>query len=408
MVNLEAGTGDYGFHVLHGQGGDHQPLRMQEHYVGVDAVSWFVQKESGFFTKRAASGTLKLSLAGETYEVGLGVYDLADGAKSAPVFDRPVLPERVYRGGPITVSARITSIGRDQAVGRLLKATASSALGVVSGMVQTAGLAGPYRPLAEAGSTLMNGVRQLLDEQPADQQLFSEGGFDYTIQPENVLGERTFVLLHRGSKLDKAKLQIAQDGPRETPLYEGGPLRDGAWLLLRFRRVAEYPLQREWYPQVRKLIADLIGLVDDVKAETVTKDQAMTSLRPGTESQPSLYDEYRRLRGVVLGDGVLTQAEAGGYAGTLSEIRRLATAAVQSGNCAAFDAAVRQFRAGVVKGQSPGREQAEALVEAVRVAEGLRPAAAPIAKQLSGIAPHVATFLPLKHMTKLHELIPER
>ena len=52
----------------------------------------------------------------------------------------------------------------------------------------------------------------------------------------------------------------------------------GAWLLLRFRRVAEYPLQRDWYPQVRKLIADLISLVDDVKAQTMTKDQATAHL----------------------------------------------------------------------------------------------------------------------------------
>jgi hypothetical protein len=255
----------------------------------------------------------------------------------------------------------------------------------------------------------MNGVRQLLDDQPSDHQLFSEGGFDYTIQPDQVIGDRTFVLLHRGNRLDSASLRVMRDGTRETPSYEGSPLRDGVWLLLRFRRVVEYPLQRDWYPQVRQLIANLVSLVDDVRAGVLGKDQSLASLKPGPEAQPSLYDEYRRLRNVVLTDGVLTPAEAGGYAGTLGEIRRLATAAVQSCNYAAFDQGVRQFRGFISKGQSAVGDTVQTMKEAVSTARNLRPVAAvEFAKGLNSSAPCVSATMPFKEYTKLHVLIPER
>jgi hypothetical protein len=406
MANLEAGTGDYDSHLLYPKGCDNLPLRMQEHYIGVDAVSWYVQKESGFFKKLSASGTLKLSVAGESYEVGLGLYELADGAKSAPIFDRPVLPERVFRGGPITVSARITAIGRDQVVGRLLKATASSALGVVKGMVQTAGVAGPALPLAEAGATLMGGVRQLLDEQPKDQQLLSEGGIERSITPDRILGEQTYLLLRRGGRLKESQLSVVREGSLDAPHYNGEPLRDGAWLLLRFRRVAEYPLQRDWYPQVRKLITDLIGLVDDVKAGTIAKEQATSSLKPGSESQPSMYDEYRRLRSIVLSDGVLTQAEAGGYAATLAEIRRLATTAILSGDYQAFNNSIGEFRASVFKGGPSSDETRKSITDALRAAGALRPLPAGVDQPSETLGFDQAS-ISLKNFKRLNKLLPQ-
>src|SRR5689334_9758962 len=99
---MQAGSGEHHFYRLAtAPGTDQAKLTAGYHYIGIQAVSWFLQKESSWLSDRMASGTLDMSLAGgqEQYRAALGTYELKGGAKCAPVFDRAVLPDRNYRGG---------------------------------------------------------------------------------------------------------------------------------------------------------------------------------------------------------------------------------------------------------------------------------------------------------------------
>jgi hypothetical protein len=377
--NTPAGTGEHHTYLISGGGADQGPLRAEEHYLGIDAVSWYVNKDSGWFTKRMASGALTVKLAGgsETYEVGLGLYDLASGAHLAPVFEKPVLPDRVFRGGVITLTAVLTGLAQDTKVARLMKTTASAALGVVGGLVQTASLGGLSAPLKEAGTTLLDGVRSVLDGQDKKMQLFDPAGLEVSVRPGQLLGPETYVLLHRGTALDPARLQVAPKGQSFGPVYDGAELTDGAWLLLRFRRAFQYPVVRGWAHDFRKWQADVAGLVDDVRNDAGTKDDALRALQPGSETRPTVSDQYRKLRDQILNDGVLTQTEATAYAGILSNYRRLALRAIQTGDYAGFFDGIKKLRtearSGGVVGPESQAEYAQALDAAAEVRVGAAP-----------------------------------
>ena len=46
-------------------------------------------------------GLIKLSVGLESYNVALGTFALTGGSRTVPIFDRPVVPDRNYRGGQI-------------------------------------------------------------------------------------------------------------------------------------------------------------------------------------------------------------------------------------------------------------------------------------------------------------------
>jgi hypothetical protein len=179
-----AGTGEHRYYLISGKDPDGSPLAAQENYVGIDAVSWFVNKASSWFTDRIAMGTLSITLAGgeEKYDLPLGLYDLSAGAQLAPIFDQPVLPERVYRGGTVGLRAVLTGIKRDTKIARLIKSTSSAALSVVGGMVHTATLAGPYRPLVTAGGTLIDGLQGILDTPDEKMRIFDPAGLEVNLR----------------------------------------------------------------------------------------------------------------------------------------------------------------------------------------------------------------------------------
>src|SRR3954464_8643310 len=53
-------------------------LTPRKHYLGVDAVAWYINKESSFFADRMASGTLQITLSSglEQYQAALGTFEL--------------------------------------------------------------------------------------------------------------------------------------------------------------------------------------------------------------------------------------------------------------------------------------------------------------------------------------------
>ena len=119
-----AGKGDHHvYRIMPSDMSDQTVLTAGSHYIGVDAVAWFINKADGWFTSSMASGTLDIRLSSglEKYQAALGTFELKGGAKVAPVFERPILPDRNFRGGPITIAASLTALKKDTVVAGLLK-----------------------------------------------------------------------------------------------------------------------------------------------------------------------------------------------------------------------------------------------------------------------------------------------
>jgi hypothetical protein len=320
----EAGEGDNFLYRLVPPGQSPQrPLSRDEDYVAVDAASWFINKDSSWFKKRTASGTMTIALAGglEQYHAALGTFELQDGARTAPVFDRPLLPDRRYRGGPLTFAVTLTSLERDTAFASVLKSAASASLNIVGGMVETATLAGPQQILGAAGSELVRGIgAALANSAPGREPLFGSEGMEATLQPADLEFPVTYLLFHRGSRLDAKKLKVGVQGQVSQVEHDGARLEDGAWMLLRLRKESSYRGVRPWDESAEKLRANVANLVDDAAAGVLTRADALDQLRPGGEGRTTLFDELTALRRTIRDDGVLTSRDGGARARVLTQV----------------------------------------------------------------------------------------
>jgi len=318
----EAGQGEHHvYRIVLKDPSDQGKLTARNHYIGVEAVAWYINKRSSWFTQRMASGTLDIKLSGglEKYQAALGTFELASGAKTAPVFDKPVLNDRNYRGGPISFTAMLSAIKKDAVIGSMLKSAANASLGIVAGMVNAATLSGPPKILSAAGEDIINSVRKVLCDTGENREPIFDftAGLEFTILPESIVGPQTFLLLHRGAALNDADLTVRTTGQLLMPFYNNEVLDDGAWLLLRVRRSDEYSGVREWFDDARKLQGRIKSLVDDVAAGFLTKEDGLAQLKPSSTGDKTLLDEFFRLRSVINNDGVLTEREAGLYVGQL-------------------------------------------------------------------------------------------
>ncbi|HET9596976.1 MAG TPA: hypothetical protein VFP65_15410 [Anaeromyxobacteraceae bacterium] len=328
-------------------------LTARQHYLGVDAVAWFIQKESSWFASRVASGTLEIALAsGEQYQAALGAFALQGGARTAPVFEEPVLPDRNFLGGPIRLNATLTAMRSDTALATMLKSAAGASLGIIAGMVQTATAAGPAKLLSAAGGELVGGVKKVLAESgPKREPLFDFTGLRYAMRPEELTGDAVYLLFHRGAALDEARLGVRREGQLVVPVLGDAPLEDGAWLLLRLRRSDEYSGAREWYGALRTLRGRLEALVADVESGVVSKEDAQRQLRASGSGDATLLDELVRLRSVVYGDGVLTEREAGLVVGQLHAAVAAARKAIAAARAGEFDEALRRLQSALSTGR---------------------------------------------------------
>ena len=367
MPSMEAGKGEHSVYpIADPVQGDSGKLTARTHYLGVDAVAWFINKESGWFVDRMASGTLEIKLAGglETYHAALGTFALKDGSKTAPIFERPVLPDRNYRGGVLTFSAALTAIKKDTAIAGLLKSAADASLGVAAGMVDTATLAGPTKLLAAAGSDILGGVRTLLKNTGEKREpLFDFSGLEFTLKPEEIVGPRSYLLLHRGSPLDEKNLKVQKSGQLQLPFYNGAPLDDGAWLLLRIRRSDEYSGVREWYDATRAFRLRVGNLVDDVASGVLSKDDSLKEFQASPGGGKTLLDEFIRLREVISNDGVLTEREAVYHVGQLRLRVDRARRAISDGSKNIYYDSIKEVVATLSHGQQPVASIRQAFLE---------------------------------------------
>ena len=116
----------------------------------------------------------------------------------------------------------LTGVKRDTKIARLIKSTSSAALSVVGGMVHTATLAGPYRPLATAGGTLIEGLQGILDTPDEKMRIFDPAGLEVNLRDHQLAGAETYVLLHRGADTRQEGARGQQRGTGGGPDLYGG------------------------------------------------------------------------------------------------------------------------------------------------------------------------------------------
>jgi hypothetical protein len=364
----KAGEGEHHVYPIAVDSKDNSRLEAEKHYIGIDAVAWFINKTSTWFSDRIASGTLDITLAGglEKYQTALGVFELKSGSKTAPVFVRPVLPDRRYRGGPITIAAALTATKGDTAVAGMLKSAASASLGLVAGIVQTASITGPAKLLEAAGNDLVSGVKKMLaDTGKKREALFDFSGLEFNMQPEQWVGSENFVLLHRGAKLNQAELAIGRYGDLLLPTWNSQPLEDGAWLLLRLRKSTQYSGYREWFDTAKKWRGKLSALLDDVQLEIVSYESALKRLQPSSTGNQTLFDEYSQLRTLIANDGVLTELEAAGRAGMLRAALQSAFDAIKKQDPSIFRSDLENLAQSLLQGAPVSGETGAAFLDTV-------------------------------------------
>jgi D-alanyl-D-alanine carboxypeptidase len=318
----EAGSGEAHIYRIPGTpGGDQTPLTENQDYLGIDAIAWYVNKQSSWFRDRTASGVLIITMndGSEKYQTSLGTFELNNGQKMAPVFGTPVLPDRNYVGGSISTAATLTAIKKDTVLGGLINSAASAGLGIIAGMVHTASVTGPAQILTAAGGQLISGIQKALDDPSVKTEpLFDSGGIQLVLQAVDIKGSESYILMHRGAQLDDTKLTLGRIGALSVPFLNGQPLEDGAWLLLRLRRSQTYSGFRDWFTTAKQVRSDLSFLVLRVTNGALTKDAALKELVPSTGGASTVWDRFAALRGVITDDGVMSEAEAQSYVGKLA------------------------------------------------------------------------------------------
>ncbi len=347
-MGQKAGKGEHNVYKIIPNNNDKGPLTARRHYVGVDAVAWYINKEDNWFTNRMASGTLEITLSNgmEKYKTALGTFEIKGGSKTAPVFDRPVLLDRNYRGGGIGFNASLTAIKKDTVLANVLKSAANASLGIVAGMVDTAAVTGPTQLLTSAGSELVKGVSDILsDKSDKHEPLFDFNGLEFNISANKILGPETYLLFHRGTDLLEDKLDIKVEGETTVPIYNGKSLEDGAWLLLRVKRTSEYPNVRPWFSKRRELKGKVKALVDDVINGFQSKDSAMKQFSFSESGEGTLLDQFGSLRSIILNDGVITEKQALAFTTEITNTMVNARKAIQSSDKTIISTAERAMNA---------------------------------------------------------------
>lgn len=384
-----AGEGESRMYPL-AQGTVVGPLEPEVDYLSVEAVSWFINRDSSWFNDWSASGAISIKMDdANRYQVALGAFELDGGARTAPVFDKAVLPQRAFRGGNIEIEVSLTGFKKATALLKMLKSASNASLGIVAGMVQTAGGTGPLQVLTAAGSDLISGVQSVLSESGPDRQpFFPAGAFSFTLSPDDLATEEQFVLLHRGGKLSRASLRIEDRGSGKSVFSGGLALEDGVWLLLKFTKSQRYGGFRPWQDKQRQFTSHLGNLREDVRQGVVSPTQALAALKRGTEKTPTLYDEYLTLRAQIQSDMTITERDATLRSTALSELIFALRAEINSGQVSSGHLSTLGLP---VTGQSEAKqrlvlEKQAALVASARSSwESLADAGAASPKWLQGL-----------------------
>lgn len=308
-MGTEAGTGNAKtYHIQQTDSDNSASFEPKKHYLRVDAVSWFLNKESNFWKTFIASGALQIKLPNENYEVGLGTYKLDDGMKTAPIFNRPIIDDIVYLGGSLTVSITTQGIKKDTLLSKILKDLGNSTVDVVTGAIQGATFAGPTASLLEVSKGLTNNIKEILNEGDKKVEFFS---IENTFQLSKFIGSENYILLHRGAELAQDKLKINSTDNHSIELtYNGKFLDDGAWVLLRVSRIDKYSGVRPWYIKARNIRTEIDNFMDAFEFGAMTKEQALNQLTPSDADPNNTASKVMELMSIIRNDFVLSYRDS--------------------------------------------------------------------------------------------------
>ena len=377
---VEAGRGEHHIYkIVPHDASDQAKLTAGSHYVGVDAVSWFINKQGSWFSHRMVSGTLDIKMAGgsENYPVALGTFNLSGGSRIAPVVEKPILCDRNYRGGPISFCAMLSAVNEDTVIRGMLKSSAEASLEIVYGMVETAAITGPAGILRAASHDIINNVQKVLtDTKLKCEAIFDFTGLEYNLRPEAMAGPQIFILFHRGANLHEPGLSVKSQLVYHTeilmPYYENAPLEDGAWLMLRIRRCDEYSEVRSWFADVSIFLSKIKRLVDNVKAGSITENDGLAQLRRSRIGDKTIADEFFRLRSVICSDGVISKREAAAQVGLLYITILAAKDAIKKLDPKILTDTITQAIEALSQGQSIAGKIGKAFAEQVALVSSVR------------------------------------
>jgi hypothetical protein len=324
--NKRAGEGAherYPITAPRGNGQNLGPLRPGEDYLAVQAVQWYVNEQDGFLNDRLATGTAQIGIGDERYDVALGTYRLERGNRTAPIFDRSILPLRAYRGGDVTIRLNLAGIERANFVGGLLNEMAEASLDVVAGAVSAATVTGPAQALTAAGQTLVTGVKALFASGDKTRTIFDPQGFEFALRPDELNFKEVYILAHRGRQLTKLTVS-KDDGGGHDVMVDGQPLGDGAWVLLRFWRSDRYAgPARPWVDSARAARDAIDHVLDELRLGAIEKEEAIRRLRPSGGQPPNEGDNVMAAVSLIAADYALTETESDSVKATLvAELRK--------------------------------------------------------------------------------------
>jgi len=336
---------------------------VDKHYIGVDAVVWFVNSQSNFLTDRMVAGTIEVTINGQVFPVVLGQYELKGGQQVAPIFDRALITSIPYQSANVVFKAVIQGNRQNTMVGTLLKQMAAATITAVAGAVtlEAGGVGGVA--LASAGGVLVDGAQQVLSDNN-DKKVTIFNPFEVTIHPVDELrGAQSYVLLHKGTDgLDAAKLTIATGANGTDVQFDGKPFRDGAWLLLRLRRNETYLGDpRPWRSDVDGVKSAFDELIDSWKSSLLSLDDVKSNLSRSTSESPTVADQVGIVNRRINADEALLRSDRRKCAAVLRAYLQAAIGAAASGKPQDYYDAVAAIE-GTVKSNSP---QPKILTDAI-------------------------------------------
>lgn len=328
----KAGEGNPQRFIITDPVGKAKPFEKGSHYVGIDAAVWFVNQQSSFFTDRMVVGTVEITLNGVVFPVVLGQYELKGGQQIAAIFDRALISSWPYRSGEIVVKSTIQCNKSNTMAGTLIKQVAAATLTAVAGAVtlETGGVGGVA--LSAASGVLVKGAQQALSDN-SDKKIPILDSFEVKIDPPNDLrGSQSYLLIHHGSDgLDGAKFKIISGANGSDVFYGENPFRDGAWLLIRFRRSEEYGGDpRPWSSASEKIRLEIQNLFQQWEASQKTVDEVQRQLLPNESGNPTLADDLVALSRRIISDEALIFRDRNKHSAVLYSYLNAANSAVKA------------------------------------------------------------------------------
>lgn len=309
------GSGDAYPYIIRPNIADTSPYDSTKDYFSITAVSWFVNQQGNWLKSKQASGTVQIKANSTVFNFPLGSFALAKGAKTAPIFNYPLLPTTPFDGSPITIQASITGMKQNTVLGGILQELATEAMSYATTSLGSLSLSTAYPGLSQL-STAANDISSTLVTkmgQNAVPIFDAQSGISITLGTEDLKGDVFYVLLYKGRRLNNVDLGI--DSDNISVLEKGNRLSDGAWILFRVAKEETYAGARPWtvpsQQAIRQLKLQMTTYNDTYKTDHTageTLSKALENTSQGTGK--TLGDQFVFVINLIQSDNALSSAQS--------------------------------------------------------------------------------------------------